>query len=759
MNQQQLQQEQFVKNSVLCCRETSTKGLSHSLSKVSTMADTPPGVEPQSPGGSHRVATAAESSECVDSPSGVLGEGSMSGSQSPDDHCSSPGSMESMPKGPGMGTLGRSVGEDAMEVRDDDMVVAEEPLSPSDEAVMSSGEQSAEEMAVTPQGGSGGSGGSGGVGGSQKNSSRPRRSPGKVAPRVLATGLSWFSSRPSSPPLYGQQPLLVSESAAALRKQREIIRRRMLTHLPHRSPRVDNREVRLMHLGGDSLPAADGSSQVVRTCEESAAAEREASSTLVAMAGLAAPSSKVRGLHPLEGVSSSQESAPHSLSLRSFSFSSASTSTPLKRAILSQLDAKELVRTYHDLCVPPSLRDWGACPKQPQPLPPLSSDGGDKSTPLLLVSSASSANGGRPLSPSLLSMRELQEEEIRMLTSLSSLRPASRRATKVWRGPRKRAQPMEDEHNEDSCTVCNAAGQLLMCDFCPRSFHPECIGLNEIPTGDWECPLCLHGDGALDLLHAQGGGVAGKRGPTSSRISEESHHHDGYGIARTIEVNDLLQLREYWNLSHAANKFKRNDFMSRFEAPRKEHRRSFREPVELTPEEKELVEQIRKEVSPVWASYFEMHPPEGDLVPIMQKMLYQSEDRKRRKVEFLSGVYPLAERMRPLFPHNATNLVILHLVIQYRYFPEPDSEYRLLWNDFLIDRNHKSFTGEKVLDPLVADGVDLHKCAVKTYGADSKGVTMTLDNKGRVRMPFCGRQFQGMRFQYSVKCIVGVPQH
>ena len=126
----------------------------------------------------------------------------------------------------------------------------------------------------------------------------------------------------------------------------------------------------------------------------------------------------------------------------------------------------------------------------------------------------------------------------------------------------------------------------------------------------------------------------------------------------------------------------------------------------------------RREVSPVWASYFEMHPPEGDLVPIvstglicvcvfhflccflvnitvhgsaclcvfvsscmspysyfhplsrplsckvqilsnfffalmtsvlqMQKMLYQSEDRKRRKVEFLSGVYPLAERMRPL---------------------------------------------------------------------------------------------------------------
>ena len=34
-------------------------------------------------------------------------------------------------------------------------------------------------------------------------------------------------------------------------------------------------------------------------------------------------------------------------------------------------------------------------------------------------------------------------------------------------------------------------GQILCCDNCFRSFHLECVKLNEEPEGDWLCPYCV----------------------------------------------------------------------------------------------------------------------------------------------------------------------------------------------------------------------------------------------------------------------------
>lgn len=41
--------------------------------------------------------------------------------------------------------------------------------------------------------------------------------------------------------------------------------------------------------------------------------------------------------------------------------------------------------------------------------------------------------------------------------------------------------------------VCHGEGRLLMCDadVCTRVAHPKCVGLREIPEGDWFCDLCL----------------------------------------------------------------------------------------------------------------------------------------------------------------------------------------------------------------------------------------------------------------------------
>ena len=45
----------------------------------------------------------------------------------------------------------------------------------------------------------------------------------------------------------------------------------------------------------------------------------------------------------------------------------------------------------------------------------------------------------------------------------------------------------------DMCKICEDGGELICCDGegCVNSYHLRCIGLEEIPTGDWYCPDCL----------------------------------------------------------------------------------------------------------------------------------------------------------------------------------------------------------------------------------------------------------------------------
>ncbi|XP_015088248.1 uncharacterized protein LOC107031410 isoform X1 [Solanum pennellii] len=44
--------------------------------------------------------------------------------------------------------------------------------------------------------------------------------------------------------------------------------------------------------------------------------------------------------------------------------------------------------------------------------------------------------------------------------------------------------------NDYVCSVCHYGGELLLCDECPSSFHTGCLGLKEIPDGEWFCPSC-----------------------------------------------------------------------------------------------------------------------------------------------------------------------------------------------------------------------------------------------------------------------------
>lgn len=50
----------------------------------------------------------------------------------------------------------------------------------------------------------------------------------------------------------------------------------------------------------------------------------------------------------------------------------------------------------------------------------------------------------------------------------------------------------------DMCVVCLDGGELICCDHCPCMYHSSCLGLKDIPYGDWFCPLCccaICGDG------------------------------------------------------------------------------------------------------------------------------------------------------------------------------------------------------------------------------------------------------------------------
>ena len=48
----------------------------------------------------------------------------------------------------------------------------------------------------------------------------------------------------------------------------------------------------------------------------------------------------------------------------------------------------------------------------------------------------------------------------------------------------------EDIVHDDTCADCGAGGTLLLCDSCPRAYHPDCVGLRRVPRGSWLCDAC-----------------------------------------------------------------------------------------------------------------------------------------------------------------------------------------------------------------------------------------------------------------------------
>ncbi|KAL9458652.1 hypothetical protein AB3S75_007506 [Citrus x aurantiifolia] len=47
-----------------------------------------------------------------------------------------------------------------------------------------------------------------------------------------------------------------------------------------------------------------------------------------------------------------------------------------------------------------------------------------------------------------------------------------------------------NDWNSDECCLCKMDGSLLCCDGCPAAYHSKCVGVANVPEGDWFCPEC-----------------------------------------------------------------------------------------------------------------------------------------------------------------------------------------------------------------------------------------------------------------------------
>ncbi|CAK9152060.1 unnamed protein product [Ilex paraguariensis] len=63
----------------------------------------------------------------------------------------------------------------------------------------------------------------------------------------------------------------------------------------------------------------------------------------------------------------------------------------------------------------------------------------------------------------------------------------------VMREPPEMKGTWHDSSNDYICSVCHEGGELILCDQCPSAFHTSCLGLKDVPDGDWFCPPCCCG--------------------------------------------------------------------------------------------------------------------------------------------------------------------------------------------------------------------------------------------------------------------------
>ncbi|KAK8624265.1 hypothetical protein V6N13_065615 [Hibiscus sabdariffa] len=84
-------------------------------------------------------------------------------------------------------------------------------------------------------------------------------------------------------------------------------------------------------------------------------------------------------------------------------------------------------------------------------------------------------------------------------------------------------------NSDEVCSVCCEWGELICCDRCPSAFHLNCVGVKEVPEGDWFCPSCCCG-----ICHV--GSLSNDDGFRACQQCERNFH---VGCMRLKESNQL----------------------------------------------------------------------------------------------------------------------------------------------------------------------------------------------------------------------------
>ncbi|KAI6782202.1 PHD and RING finger domain-containing protein-like protein [Emericellopsis cladophorae] len=86
----------------------------------------------------------------------------------------------------------------------------------------------------------------------------------------------------------------------------------------------------------------------------------------------------------------------------------------------------------------------------------------------------------------------------------------------------------EEPEQSNPCPICNSAEQenvLLLCDSCDAAYHTHCVGLDDIPDGDWYCMECRH----AFQLSDESGDFANESQPSRRRRTARSQPRNGRG--------------------------------------------------------------------------------------------------------------------------------------------------------------------------------------------------------------------------------------
>lgn len=54
----------------------------------------------------------------------------------------------------------------------------------------------------------------------------------------------------------------------------------------------------------------------------------------------------------------------------------------------------------------------------------------------------------------------------------------------------------EVSQHDEACAICHQDDDcdMLLCDGCPKIFHLTCLGLANVPPGQWFCAVCNDGN-------------------------------------------------------------------------------------------------------------------------------------------------------------------------------------------------------------------------------------------------------------------------